>query len=512
MNSAFVKNTKRNLIFGFINKIVIILCPFITRTVFRYILGTEYLGLNNLFSSLLSVLSVAELGFGSAIIYCMYKPVAENNIDEICPLLNFYKKVYKVIGIIILFLGILLIPFLPYLIAEGAYPHNINLSVVYSFYLINATISYFMYAYMEAIIIVYQRDDIRSLVNTVVILMLNVSQILVLLLSRNYYLYAILIPVFTVINNIWTAYQARKRFPQYSCYGNLSKMTKNDIKLRVGGTVISKICKVSRNSFDSVCTSLFLGLTMTAIYNNYYYILTAMSSIMSIVSASIRGGIGNHVVTKSKAENYNELKQLDFAYMLIASWFVTFYICLIQPFMEIWMGKDMLLSMPLVALLGFYFYLLCTGDMRSIYTEANGLWWEHRHRSIIEAAGNLLLNVILGKYYGIYGIIIATIMTILFCNFLWGSYIVFKYYFGLKRIKDYFSDHFKYMIMSTLTVFVTYTICLLIPIHRNIFLLLSRGFVCLFVFFIVFFVKYYHNPLARNIFKHFSGLHTNTSD
>lgn len=509
MSSVFIKNTKRNLIFGFINKIVIILCPFITRTVFRYILGTEYLGLNNLFSSLLSVLSVAELGFGSAIIYCMYKPAAENNVNEICALLNFYKKVYRVIGSIILFLGILLIPFLPDLIAEGAYPHNIKLSVVYVFYLINATISYFMYAYMEAVIIVYQRDDIRSLISTVVTLLLNGSQILILFISRNYYLYAILIPFSTIVNNVWIAYQARRMFPQYFCYGILSKATKDDIKLRVGGTVISKLCKVSRNSLDNVCTSFFLGLTMTAIYNNYYYILTAMSSIMSIVSASIRGGIGNHVVTKSKEENYNELKQLDFAYMFIGGWFVTFYVCLIQPFMEIWMGRNMLLPMPVVILFGFYFYLLCAGDMRSIYIETNGLWWELRYRSIIEAIGNLLLNIILGKYYGIYGIIIATIITMFFCNFLWGSYVVFKHYFGLKKIKDYFRYHFRYMITSALTVLVTYYICLLLPTYKRIFLLLCRSMICLAVFGVIFLINYFQNPLARKVYHYFRYKHIN---
>lgn len=231
MSSTFIKNTRRNILFGFVNKIVLILCPFITRTAFRYILGTEYLGLNNLFSSIISVLSVAELGFGTAIIYCMYKPVAENDVNTICALLNFYKKVYRGIGTLILCIGIALIPFLPQLIANGAYPNTINLSIVYVIYILNAVLSYFMYAYMESVIIVYQRDDIKSGVNTIITLLLNGTQIMVLIISKNYYLYVILIPIFTIISNLRIAHIVKKMFPQYSCHGTLSKDIQKTIKI-----------------------------------------------------------------------------------------------------------------------------------------------------------------------------------------------------------------------------------------------------------------------------------------
>lgn len=256
---------------------------------------------------------------------------------------------------------------------------------------------------------------------------------------------------------------------------------------------------VSRNSFDSICTSLFLGLTVTAIYNNYYYILTAMISILSIVSAAIRGGIGNHVVTQDREKNYDELKQLDFIYMLVSGWFCICYICLIQPFMEIWMGKNMILPMPVVILFGIYFYLLKTGDMRSIYTEANGLWWEHRYRSISEAIGNLFLNIVLGKCFGIYGIITATIITIFFCNFLWSAHITFRCYFGMDKIKSYYCYHLKYAATSVVTFILTYYICFLLPFHHNIYILLARGIICIFVPGIVLWLHYYHNPLANKL-------------
>ena len=141
MQLDVVQNAKRNIVFGTINKTVLLLCPFIERTILHYILGSQYLGLNNLFASILSVLSLTELGFSSAMIYHMYKPVAEDNIDKVNALLNFYKKTYRIIGIMLIIIGLMLIPFLPSLI-RGSYPKEVDLKVLYLMYLSNSAIFY----------------------------------------------------------------------------------------------------------------------------------------------------------------------------------------------------------------------------------------------------------------------------------------------------------------------------------------------------------------------------------
>lgn len=470
------KNAKRNILFGCMNKFLIIVLPFVLRTVFIYTLGIEYLGLNSLFTSILSVLSLSELGFSSAAVYHMYKPVAQGDVSTVCALLNLYKKVYRVIGAIIFVIGMILIPFLPHFI-KGTIPSDINLVYLYIIYLFNTVISYFLFAYLSSILIVYQRDDITSIVNICVTLGLNVAQMIILIVLKDYYTYSLMLPIFTVISNLNTAYIVHKMYPQYKCEGIISKEIIRDIKKRVGGTFIGRACSVSRNSFDSIFISIFLGLTMTAMYNNYYYVVNAVTSFLAIISNAILGGVGNSVVTEAVEKNYQDMNKMNFIYMWISGWCAICLACLLQPFMEIWMGNDLMFPFPVVVLFCIYFYVLKMGDIRTIYVQANGLWWENRYRAVAEVICNILLNYILGKLWGIYGIICATLITLFVINFGYGSQIIFQYYFKNKEVKEYYLYHIKYMAVTFAVAFITYIVCNMI--HGSIlFVLLGRGMIC----------------------------------
>ncbi len=466
--------------FGVVNKMVALLMPFVTRTIIKMVLGSEYLGLNSLFSSILTVLSLSELGIGGAIVYNMYRPVAENDTETVCPLLNFYRKLYPVIGTVILVLGLLLIPVLPNLIS-GSYPENMSLTVLYLMFLANTVISYFMYAYMSSLLVVYQRDDVNSRTNTLVSLLMNGTEIILLLTTKNYYFYVLMMPLFTIVNNLRIAFIVRRMYPQYKPAGSISKEMRDDIRVRVSGAFISNVCKATRNSLDSICISYYLGLTLTAMYNNYYYVISGLISLLHIVSTALQGGIGNHVVTRSVDENFNELKKADFLYMWISAWCTVCLICIYQPFMRLWMGEDMMFPFSVAVLISLYFYLLKMGDMKSIYATTNGLWWNMRYRSLAEAAGNIILNIVLGKFFGVYGIVIATMITIFVCNFLWGSQIIFKNYFGADKIPAYFRYHFKYMATMILMCAVTYGLCSLLPIENLQGVLAARAAICIVV-------------------------------
>lgn len=480
MNLDVVRNAKRNLLFGIISRVIAVSCPFITKTVIQYTLGEHYLGLGSLFSAILSVLSMAELGFSSAIVYSMYKPVAEGRTDVVNSLLNFYRKVYACVGMVVLVVGLSILPFLPRFI-KGAYPEDISLTVLYLIYLGNAVISYFMFAYMSSLIVVYQRDDVNSRTNVLVTLLLTVTQIIILVKFRNYLLFSLMMPVFTVLNNIRIAYIVRKMFPQYHCEGKIPKTILAGLKRQIVGTVVQRICAVARNSFDSICTSAFIGLTMTAKYNNYYSIVAALTSFMQIFQSSITGGIGNHAVIKSEDENYQELKELDFVYMWISGWCTVCLLCLCQPFMRVWMGDKMMLPNSALVLFCIYFYVLKIGDMRAIYTNARGLWWQHRWRSISEAIGNITLNFLLAQYFGIYGIISATIITLLLINTIWGGRIVFKYYFGLKHAGNYARYQAGYAVMTVTICFITWNICEVLPVKGLVITLAARALICVSV-------------------------------
>lgn len=288
-------------------------------------------------------------------------------------------------------------------------------------------------------------------------------------------------PVFTIANNLYTAFLVKRMFPQYHCEGVLPNALQKDIKVRVAGAFLRNVCQVSRNAFDSICISMFSGLTATAIYNNYYYIMHAVVVMLSVISSSFLGGIGNHVVIKSVEENFAELKRLDFFNMWISGWCTTCLLCLFQPFMKLWMGNEMLFPMSVIILFCIYFYLLQAGNIRSVYTNVNGLWWENRYRSLSEAAANIILNFWLGKLFGIYGIMIATIITIFVCNFVWGVRITFKYYFQLSRIKEYYYYQIKYALVTFVSCVITYIICTFTLNHDTIGAFFGRMLICVFV-------------------------------
>ena len=441
-----------------LNRILFIILPFITRTVFIYVLGKNYLGLSSLFTSILTVLNLTELGFGSALVYSMYKPAAENDKEKLCALLKDYQKIYRIIGIAILGCGLGLLPFLPKLI-KGSWPDGINIYVLFVIYLVNTSISYFAFAYKKALLTAYQRSDIITNVASIVTVVEYFTQIIILLVGKNYYLYVCVLPIFTLIDNLVTGFIVSKKFPDIVCKGELAQEDKYAIKTHVKGIALQKICSHSRNSFDSIVISMYLGLESIAVYNNYYYIMNSVHAFMYLIPNAVRASVGNSVMSESLEKNYRDFNTMSMIYMWISAWSTTCLLCLYQPFMILWMGKDMLLPMSTVVLICFYFYELCMSDIISLYKDGAGLWWFGRYKTATEAAANLILNFILGYFYGISGIVLATVLTIFFIGHGYGGYVVFHYYFKEQKFWDYIRLQLQYLIITIAVASLSYYFC-----------------------------------------------------
>jgi len=310
------KNAVRNIYSGLFNKVFTILFPFLIRTILIKKIGIEYAGLNSLFSSILQVLNLTELGFASAVVYSMYKPIAENDKETICALLNFYKRVYFIIGLVILAIGIMLMPFLPHLI-KGNVPQDINIYLLYSIYLLNTSLSYLLFGYKNSLLNAHQRRDVISNILTITQGLMNICQIVILLTIKSYYLYVIMMPIFTILNNVLIGIITKRMFPEYSCRGKLDISIQKDIRKKVAGLMISKLAQTSRNSFDSIFISSFIGLSMTAVYSNYMLVFTSLTGIVNIITNSMQAGIGNFIQTESKENNYELLKKLALLYALM---------------------------------------------------------------------------------------------------------------------------------------------------------------------------------------------------
>lgn len=487
-------NAKKGIFYGAINKILTLIFPFIIQTVVIRALGVEYGGLRGLFTSILQMLSLAELGFGSAVVFSMYKPIAEDDTATISALLNLYKKVYRVIGWIILFIGAAITPFLTYLIKDD-YPSDINIYVVFILFLLNTVFSYWLFAYKTSLLSAYQRTDISSNIQSITYVAMSVLQIVFLLVTKNFYVYLVIAIIFTVVNNIMVSITVDRMYPEIRCAGSVSSDLLKTIRTKVAGLFITQVCGTTRNAFDNIFISMFLGLTQAAMYGNYFYVLTALKGISSIVVAPLMGGVGNSIATETKEKNLKDMMRLDFLYLLICGWMAICMLCLYQPFMYLWMGDALMFPMYIVILFPVYFYLLHMGNIRSVYSDAAGLFWENRTRAIVETVANVILNYILGKYFGAFGILLATVITIFICGFSWAAGVLFKYYFG-HGLLNYFLHQLWYAVITAVIGAVTYYICVSVS-GNDVVGLFIRGGICILVPGMMYFLAYFKTKIFR---------------
>lgn len=484
-----VKNASRNMFFGIIQKTYQIIIPFVMRTAMIYFMGVQYLGLNGLCTSILQVLNLAELGVGSAMIYSMYKPIAEDNTKRICALLKLYKTYYTVIGAVIAVFGIILTPFIPNLIS-GDIPSGMNIYILYLLNLAATVLSYWMLAYKNSILQAHQRVDVISKVTMTTSTVQYVLQFLVLWLFKNYYLYVLVMLVTQVLTNIATAIVASKMYPDYKAEGKLNKAEVKEINARIRDLFTSKIGAVIVNSADTIVISAFLGLTMLAIYQNYYFILTAIIGFITIIFNSCTAGIGNSLIVETKEKNFNDLKKFTFLIAWISGFCSSCFLCLYQPFMKIWVGEELQLPFNVVICLVIYYFIYEINQLLNMYKDAGGIWHEDRFRPLVTAIANLGMNLIMVQFWGIYGIILSTVLSTLLVGMPWLFHNLFTTLFEKSQLSQYIKNLMFYVIISLITCILTYLICSKIVLGDWI-TIIVRGIICCIIPNTIFFLAYH---------------------
>lgn len=455
------KNSARNIATGLLLRIICLLIPFIIRTIIIKKLGLDYLGLNSLFASILQVLSLSELGFSTSIAFSMYKPIQENNIPLVCALLKFLRKIYLIVGCVILGAGLLLMPFLRYLI-NGDYPADINLYILYSIYLFNTVISYFLFSHKSVLLAASQRSDIENNITIFSFIGMYILQIIVLLLFANYYIYIIFLPISTLAINIIREIICNKKYPQYKSIGELSKEKKKEINAHVRSFVGHRLSLTIVSSTDSIFISAFLGLSILAIYQNYYFIVSSLIAFISILYTSITASVGNSLVTDTADKNYNDFKKLTFLNVWIVGWMSICFICLAQHFMILWVGEENLLPLLSVVLMLIYFYTWKFKDMLCVYKDAAGLWKIDFWKPYVVSVLNMILDFVLVYYYGVNGALIATIVSVPIVSLPWETNTFFKAYFKRSPLK-YYLRLLIYSIAVLCVGILTYFVCYLLP-------------------------------------------------
>lgn len=459
MKLARTKNTMRNTAWGAVYRMVTLLGPFAVKTIIIRKLGLEYSGLNSLFTSILTVLNLANLGFSSALVFTMYRAIVDDDRDALCAMLRFYRRVYRIVGLVILGLGLCVMPFLPHLV-KGECPPDVNLYVLFAIYLCETSLDYLMFSYTTAVFTAYQRTDVTLKISTVRYVLQYLLQAGVLLAFSNYYAYIVILPLMVIPNNIANYVASRKMYPEITCRGQLDETTRRDIYKRVWTLFGHKVGSTVLVSLDSILISAFLGLTAMSLYSNYYYILTAVNGLVEIVTNGSLSGIGNKLITDPADENYRLFKVMTFGWVALIGGAATCMLCFYQPFIAaVWLGEEYLLDIRLVMLIVLYFFSWMFRIMQLTYRDAAGLWTRDWLKPYVGMVLNLVGSIVLVQYTGsIAGVLIPTIFVMFFVYYPWEAWVLFRYQFR-RSWREYLCKVGLYTLLAAAGCTLSYLAC-----------------------------------------------------
>ena len=469
------KNTIRNTLFGVGGQVLSQLLAFVYRTVFIHYLSSNFLGAQGLFSNILSLLSLAELGIGNALTFSMYKPLAQKDTRKVQALMNYYAKAYRLIAGVVALVGVALTPFLYYLIKEV--PAEINhLRLIYLLYVFDSAASYCL-IYKQSIIKADQKTYICTLYTNIFAIIRYVIQMAFLVLmngrGESSFICILLIQVlFTFITNVFLSAKASRLYPYINGAKNerLLESERKEINDKVRAMMMHKIGSVVVNATDNLLISKFVGLVEVGLYSNYRLLINMVMGIVQQFSQAIVPSIGNLVSLTSKEKTKEIYDKLDLLNFLVYGFCTVCFFTLFNPFIEIWIGKEYLFSMWLVCVIVLNFYLNGMRQNVLAFRNALGLFWNDRYKPIIESVINLLVSIILAKKYGIIGVFIGTSISTITTSVWIEPYILFKNYF-----KEGFAKYcFKYMTQFLVIIFQ----CLILDKIKN---LIFKGTVLSFV-------------------------------
>lgn len=454
-------NSLRNLKTAVLFKLAAIVVNFIARKIFVVVLTKEYLGLDGTFANILTMLSLAELGVGTAITYSMYKPLAEGDRELILSLMTLYRKFYTVIGITVGVLGAALTPFLQYIIRD--IPDIPHIRLIYLMFVLDSSISYFL-VYKQSLISADQKQHIVTSYQYKTGMAVTAAQCAALLLTEDYILYLALKLCATFVCNALLARKADRLYPylKQKTVQPLPAPVRQDISKNIRAMIAHKLGSVVVFGTDNVLIAYFVGAVSVGLYSNYLLITQSLKSAYSMIFRAMTASIGNLCAAEDTAHAQAVFWRVDLLTRWIYGFSAVCLVVLFNPFISLWLGADYLFSMPIVLLIVLSFYV--TGMRQSVLTfrEAMGLYWYDRHKPLFESAINLAVSILLAKPFGIVGIFIGTVVsTLSTCTWV-EPYILFRHGFGAP-VGKYFAHYALNVLLTAAAGAATWYICALLP-------------------------------------------------
>ena len=444
----------KNSAAGILTYVIQLIITFVSRMIFIKYLNIGYLGINSLYTNVLSLLSLADLGFDTVLMYSLYAPIANKQNDLIRKLVDGFKKIYKIIAIIIFVLGILLIPFLKYIIRDSGLSEN-DLIKYYLFFLVNTVSSYFV-IYKSALLQADQKVYIIKLVKSGSQLLCGILQIISIVLIQNYTIYLCIMVFTTILNNIIVNFIANKKYPfiKERKTDFLDLNLKKELIENTKATCIYKIGTTIINSSTSILISIVLGSVFVGYYSNYYTVILAINSIIGIFITALIPSIGNYLTNKENKYNAMELFHIIiFLFFIIATIVTGILVLNFDAIIKIWIGKQFIISRYSVLVIIAYFFFQCIAHPVWIFRETSGLFRNIKNCIILMAILDISLAYLLGKIWGMSGIIFGTIIARLLTLFWYEPKLLYKFVFK-EKVRNYWIHWIKYFILSCISLFI----------------------------------------------------------
>lgn len=491
------KNTIKNTASGFLIKILTLVLHFASRTIFVLYLGNEFLSVNGLLSSVFSFLNITELGIGAALVFAMYEPIAKGDQEKIKQYVAYYKKVYSYLGLAVIAIGVVLLPFVNWLVPTDS--TTVNIYLAYVLFVASSACSYFFYVARGGFLSAMQQEYRLTWSNCIAQISTICIQIAVLVIWKNFYLYLAVPIVVLVTQRTANGLMIGKWHPfiKEKPVGKLLKAEKLPIFKNTYGLAIAKVSAIMNNAVDNIVITAVIGLTTVGPYSNYVLVMNMISGFASIGFLAVRPSVGNLHASSSKEhkkEIFNDLRLLSFWVYGICG---VCYVCLIQKFIPIWVGDNYLMSLSLGIMVALNFVVIGLNSAVNIFREGCGLYYIGRYRPIFTALLNVGLSIVCGKLWGATGIIAATTLSVLLTTIWYDAYIVFKHIFSEKPT-TYLCKYGLELVMIASFGAVSYWLCNLMPM-TGILGLIVRVVTCLVVFNFLFWMVFHHTQSYKKI-------------
>lgn len=457
------QNSVKNLLASFVMSIVVLVVGFIVQRVFIKTLGLEYLGINGLFTNIVTMLGIVELGLGSAIVYHFYRPLAKRDKKRVKSLLHFYKLGYRIVAATVAVIGLLLMPFVPAIVGEVAI--SIDLVSVYALFLLDVVFSYLL-TYKRSILYADQKSYLVNIAHLTSLLVMNGLQIAALLITGNFYLYLIIKIAMRVAENLIISSLVNKRYG-YLTEGKarpIDAETKQDIFKKIKALFMHKIGALLVLGSDNIIIAIFLGVTTVGLYGNYYLVAAAIGMIVGQAFTAITASVGNLLITSSSKKSYAVYNNVRFANFWLATFAATGMLVAMDSFVEVWLGSGYILATSVLIVISINLYLQLTRSVTSSFKEAAGIFHEDRYVPLIESVVNIVLAILFMHIFGLAGVIMGTICSTLIVHlFSYPKYVYTKLF--KRTYANYYFEFVRSLIVAVVIGTATFGLSHAVTVH-----------------------------------------------